>query len=236
MQASQEPVLVIDPDPTSRQLISDALAGRGIQARSFAEAEKALAAALEQPPRLVLSELTLPDISGLGLCRLLREEAGTSHVPIVFVSGCSSEADRVLAFESGADDFVAKPFYASELGARVSAILKRRQPPEPRLGDAPVASDELVIDSRRRSIHVKGTATPLSATEFNLLELLASGAGRVFSRSELVERVWSGDKRPNERIIDTHVKAIRRKLGDAGGRIETVRGRGYRFDLTPRRT
>jgi DNA-binding response OmpR family regulator len=170
-------------------------------------------------------------MSGLGLCRLLRESPFTHRIPFVLVSQRSAEIDRVLAFEAGADDFVPKPFFPSELGARVSAILKRSRNVDPALLDASLPSEGKVqLDPKRHLVTVDGKRVELSATEFTVLGLLMSQGGRVVCREEMIARLWGAEEQPSERIVDSHVKAIRRKLGPAGECIETVRGRGYRYE------
>jgi DNA-binding response OmpR family regulator len=223
-------VFSVDPDAASRERVARAIAGRGIACTGFELGRAAFEAAQVAPPRMILAELALPDMSGLGLCRLLRENRRTADTAFVLVSSRDSEIDRVLAFEAGADDFVAKPFFASELGARVSAILKRARSDQ-RSTEAPVGIPEgsIQIDTARHRVTVDGEAVELSATEFSVLALIASQGGRVVPRDEVIHELWGREERRGERIVDSHVKAIRRKLGRAGACIETVRGCGYRY-------
>jgi DNA-binding response OmpR family regulator len=223
-------VFSVDPDAACREAVARAIAGRGIACSGFELGRSALAAALEEPPNMILAELALPDLSGLGLCRLVRENRRTADTAFVLVSSRDSEIDRVLAFEAGADDFVAKPFYASELGARVSAILKRVRS-DSRSAEVSVvsAAGSIQIDAERHRVTVDGEPVELSATEFSVLVLIASQGGRVVPRAEMIHELWGREERRGERIVDSHVKAIRRKLGRAGACIETVRGSGYRY-------
>ncbi len=234
LDTRESEVFSVDPDPASRRLVVQSLSDRGIGCAEFGLGQEAFEAALRSRPRMVVSEMALPDMSGLGLCRLLRESPGTERIPFMLVSARSSEIDRILAFEAGADDFVPKPFFASELGARVSAILKRSsgsalaEPLSETQSEGPIQ-----IDARRHLVTVGGVRVELSATEFAVLDLLVGQGGRVLYRNEMVQRLWGPDAAPSERIVDSHVKSIRRKLGRARECIETVRGRGYRYD--PRR-
>jgi DNA-binding response OmpR family regulator len=161
------------------------------------------------------------------VCRLIRETPRLERVPILFVSGQASEIDRVLAFESGADDFLARPFYAAELRARVEAVIRGfRARPE----RAPRQARGLVrIDARAGRACVGGERVDLTRKELELLAELVGQAGRVVRRRQLIEQIWGGAAPRSERAIDAHVKSIRRKLGAAGSCIETVRGVGYRF-------
>jgi DNA-binding response OmpR family regulator len=177
---------------------------------------------------VVLAERAI-DASGLALCRRLREAAGGDALAIVIVSDHAEEMDRVLAFENGADDFVAEPYSSRELAARVRAILRRRgQRGTPRPADE-VALGVLRLDLLSGVAEVRGRRVRLTLREFEVLKQLALSGGRVVRRAELL-RSLDGEESRSERLVDTHVKAIRRKLGEARELIETVRGVGYRFD------
>ena len=181
-------------------------------------------------PRLVLSELALPDGSGFSVCRHVRESRALAEIPVVLLSEWSHESDRILAFECGADDFVAKPFFQRELASRIRAVLRRsemidREPVrrEPRL------PSPLMIDEERRTVRFEGIELPLTPREFALLATLARHEGRVLSRRDLIDEAWRPGENPTERSVDAHVKSLRRKLEGAKDAIETVRGLGYRY-------
>ncbi len=182
-------------------------------------------------PRLVLSELALPDGSGFALCRHLRRSPAPSDVPIMLISRWCSENDRILAFECGADDFLAKPFFERELSSRVRALLRRSEPTA--LADRPpsleAGSLPIEIDEERHEVRFDETPVILTPLEFSLIATLARHRGRVLSRGDLISEAWQTGESPTERSVDAHVKSLRRKLGDAKDVIETVRGLGYRY-------
>jgi two-component system phosphate regulon response regulator PhoB len=223
-------VLVVDEDDGVRTQICECLAGRQLACREAATARDALRSALADPPDLILVDLVLPDQSGLGLCRMVRESPSLAATPIIVLTSRASEIDRVLAFESGADDFLAKPFYPPELAARVSAVLRgfvgRAEVP-------PLHSPEggaIQLDPRSGRVIADGRRVDLTPRERELLSALIAQAGRVVRRSQLIDRIHGGGSTPrSERAIDAHIKSIRRKLGPAREYVETVRGVGYRL-------
>lgn len=221
-------VLVVDGDSASRERIAESLKARGIATDGVGSAEAALSAVDAELPDLIVLELYLPDQSGLGLCRVLRETPRLSGVPIMVVSGQSSEIDRVLAFEAGADDFLAKPFYSPELAARVAAILRGFASRDANRPEFPNSSP-LRVDLDGGRAELEGRALDLTRTELQILAALAGRAGKVVRRRELIERLWGSDAPQSDRAIDAHVKSIRRKLGGHRELLTTVRGVGYRF-------
>jgi two-component system phosphate regulon response regulator PhoB len=222
-------VLVVHGDPAARREIELCLAERNIVCREAATGADCLRAAQGDPPDLVILDPYLPDQSGLGVCRLIRETPGLERVPILVLAAQASEIDRVLAFESGADDFMARPFYAPELRARVDAVIRgfgaRRAPERP----LRPALGLVHVDLRAGVALVGGARVDLTHKEFELLSELVAHAGRVVRRRALIEQVWGPDAPQSERAIDAHIKSIRRKLGAGRRSIETVRGVGYRF-------
>ena len=222
-------VLVVDEDDDVRAEIRECLANRQLACREAANARDALRSALEDPPDLILVDLVLPDQSGLGLCRTVRECPALAATPIIVLTSRASEIDRVLAFESGADDFVAKPFYPPELGARVSAVLRgfvaRTEDPAARER----SHTAIQLDPRTGRVIADGRQVDLTPRERELLSALIAQAGRVVRRSQLIDRLHAGREPRSERAIDAHIKSIRRKLGPARNYLETVRGIGYRL-------
>jgi two-component system phosphate regulon response regulator PhoB len=222
-------VLVVDEDDDVRAEIRACLANRQISCREAATARDALRSALEEPPDLILVDLVLPDQSGLGLCRIVRESPVLAATPIIVLTSRASEIDRVLAFESGVDDFLAKPFYPPELGARVSAVLRgfAAHSEDPSAGSP--ASTAIQLDPRTGRVIADGQCVELTPRERELLSALIAQAGRVVRRGQLIDRLQAGREPRSERAIDAHIKSIRRKLGSARNYVETVRGVGYRL-------
>jgi len=223
-------VLVVDPDSCSLEATRRALEAGGLEVQTAGTSREAFELLGRQLPHLLIVELLLPDLSGLGFCRTIREEPRLARLPIVMVTAANAEMDRVVAFEVGVDDFVAKPFHPRELALRVRAILRRtlRSAGE---GDAEslLRFRGLSLDPQQRSVHVESKPIALTAKEFDVLATLMRHAGRVLARKQILEEVWGGDSGKTVRVVDTHVKWIRRKLGPSKEFIETLRGVGYRF-------
>ncbi len=223
-------LLVVDPDPSSLSAMKACLEGAAHRVRAAASATEALTLAREEVPDFLITELVLPDVSGLGLFRSFREDPALARVPIMMVTASASEVDRVVAFEVGVDDFVPKPFHPRELLLRVAAILRRLGASGDRmgLGDR-LAHQRLILDFGQHQARVDGQPVSLTAREFDVLARLMQNAGRPLSRRQLLEGVWGLRSGKTLRVVDTHVKWIRRKLGPVGHYIETLRGVGYRF-------
>ena len=222
-------VLIVHGAPEARRELRDCLRDSGVVCREAASGAECLRLAQADPPDLVILDLYLPDQSGLGVCRLIRETPQLDRVPILVVAAQASEIDRVLAFESGADDFLPRPFYAPELRARVDAVIRgfRSRPSSER--PARLGRGIVQIDTRLARASVDGVRVDLTRKEFELLAALATHAGRVVRRRQLIREIWGPDAPQSDRAIDSHIKSIRRKLGAARACIETVRGVGYRF-------
>jgi DNA-binding response OmpR family regulator len=222
--------LVVDPEPSSVDAARRALEASGLQVLTARTSREALELLRQEPPDLLLVEMLLPDLSGLGLCRTIREDPRLQRLPIVMVTASSAEMDRVVAFEVGVDDFVTKPFHPRELALRVQAILRRalRSAAE-RSAPSPLRFRGLSLDPQQRSAYVESKPVALTAKEFDVLATLMRHAGRVLGRKQILEEVWGGQSGKTVRVVDTHVKWIRRKLGESRAYIETLRGVGYRF-------
>ncbi len=184
----------------------------------------------EQPAvALVVLEALLDDMSGLAFCRRLRESAGGASLLLLLVSPWVDEMDRVLAFECGADDFARDPFFPRELSSRVQALLRRGRRPRVLVEEGETLIGPLRVDLRKSLVEMDGRVVALTWREFEVVRLLAQERGRVVRRKELVGLLLGAPDAASPRLIDTHVKSIRRKLGSAGRLIETVRGVGYRL-------
>ena len=222
-------VLIVEDEPDIRNLVVLHLQRDGYQVTSAGSGEEALRQVRLSPPDLVLLDLMLPTMSGLEVCRRLRQEPATATLPIVMLTAKADEVDKVVGLELGADDYVVKPFSPKELLARVRAVLRRSRPVP---GAAPIVIGALTIDPGTHTAAVGGEALALTPKEFDLLRALVGAHGRVLSREFLLDRVW-GYARAGEvesRTVDVHVRRLRVKLGAEGRRILTVKSVGYRLD------
>lgn len=223
-------VLIVDDDAGSRIRVREALSEQPIEVREAEGAAKALDLARSRAPNLLLTELELADVTGLGLIRLFREEPALAGTSIIVVTRFPCEVDRIVAFEHGVDDYVTKPFFPRELAGRVRAVLRRAEPSESaRPGVRARTWGDLSIDPDSRLVTVRNRPVSLTPREFDLLVTLMDEAGHVLTRDRLLKSVWGEESDAGHRSVDTHVKTIRRKLGEARDSIETVRGVGYRF-------
>ena len=230
--AENNRALVIGEAAEWRERILAALGPASLSGEALASGLEALDR-LDPSVKLLLLSAQTSDVSGLALCRRVRELPEGDAFTVVLVSSHADEMDRILAFENGADDFVAEPFSPREFAARVRAILRRRsQRASPRPA-AEVELGPLRLDLIAGVAELSGQRVRLTLREFDVLKQLALSGGRVVRRSELL-RAIDGEPRVSERLVDTHVKSIRSKLGSARDLIETVRGVGYRFDAKPR--
>jgi DNA-binding response OmpR family regulator len=232
-------VVVVEDEQEIQALIVGALREEGHTVETFADGREALdrltGPGMSQPDLIVL-DLMLPNVDGLAITREVRR---TRITPILMLTAKSTELDRVLGLELGADDYLTKPFSIRELQARVGAILRRVEMMRVQSRveadtEQPIDHGDLRIDPTRREVLVGGHPVALTAREFDLLHLLASNPGRAFSRDYLLERLWRDDFEGFDRTVDTHILRLRRKLGGAGTaaeRIVTLWGVGYKYDL-----
>jgi two-component system phosphate regulon response regulator PhoB len=221
-------VLVVEDEADIRQVLEYNLAEKGHKVFTAGTAAEALRQAHEQRPDLVLLDLMLPDRSGREVCRELRADRAFRDTRIVMLTARGEEIDRVVGFELGADDYVVKPFSVRELMLRIDAILRRSDSVAPTRSDT-FEFGVLKVDREAHRVWVEQTELELTALEFKLLVTLHDRRNRVQSRSVLLNDVWGIEADITTRTVDTHVKRLREKLGNAGDYIETVRGVGYRF-------
>ena len=220
-------ILVVDDEPDALELIQYNLQAAGYDVVTAADGEEALEKARATQPALMILDVMLPEVDGLEVCKALRRDPATASIPIVMLTAKAAEIDRVLGLELGADDYVTKPFSPRELVLRVKSLLRRRLPAE----SEPQTLDfgGLRIDIPRHEVSVSGKGVDLTATEFKLLTVLAERRGRVQSREALLRDVWEYDSLIDTRTVDTHMRRLREKLGQAARYLDTVRGVGYRF-------
>jgi two-component system phosphate regulon response regulator PhoB len=226
-------ILIVDDEPDLLVTLDYNLKKEGFQTRTAANGKAALEAALQEPlPDLVLLDLMLPDMSGTEVCRTLRSQEATRSIPVVMLTAKGEEIDRVVGFEVGADDYVIKPFSVRELVLRVQAVLRRSETQDPATSER-IVFGELSLDPASHKVTLADEEIPLTALEFKLLHCFISRKGRVQTRDSLLSEVWGINAEQTTRTVDTHVKRLREKLGDAGRFIETLRGVGYRFREAP---
>jgi DNA-binding response OmpR family regulator len=229
-------VLVVEDEPHIRDLVAMHLKLEGLVPIAVGDGNEALRYARAEPFDAIVLDLMLPGLDGITVCRAIRREPTNGDVPILMLTARREESDKVLGLESGADDYLAKPFGVRELVARVRALLRRprasRLAASPGNHDKPVTAHGIEVDPARRQARLEGREIELTAHEFELLYLLASNPGIVFSREALVQRVWGGDTHVTDRSVDTLVKRVRKKIDDDATEprfILTVWGTGYKF-------
>jgi DNA-binding response OmpR family regulator len=221
-------VAVVDDEPDIVELVSLNLQRAGYEVLGFGDAKAFFKSMEKRLPDIVLLDLMLPDMDGLEICKSLRHEARWSSIPVIMLTARSTETDKVLGLELGADDYVTKPFSPRELVARVKAVLRRKS------GEADTQQLKigslLVIDSDRYEVRVQGKKIELTPTEFRILRFLVSNRGRVFARDQILDHLWGHEKAVIDRTVDVHVRNLREKLGKAASLIKNVRGVGYKIE------
>ena len=233
MYAMTHRILVVDDDPHIRDLLAFALDKARMIVTEAADGEAALAVIEATMPDLMILDINMPRMDGLDLCRRLRASGGAlARLPILFLSSRDDEIDRIVGIEIGGDDYVVKPFSPREVVARVGAILKRGVPAPPPTPAPLMRHGRLTIDTEAWEARVDGVAVPTTATEFQLLVLLASLPSKVFSRDAIIDRLHGPGFAMTDRTVDSHVRNLRAKFARAGidDLVETRSGVGYRLD------
>jgi len=221
-------ILVVDDEQTLRETLAEALDADGFRVITAADGREALARFREHRPDLVVLDLMLPELSGIEVCRIIRQESG---IPILMLTAKSSEVDKVVGLELGADDYVTKPFSLRELSARIRALLRRTEQAAGE-GPASVAVGDLTVDLAGHRLLRDGEPVPLKPKVFELLAFLFRNPGQVFSLEQLLERVWGYDFAGETRTVDVHVHWLRSRIETDPAHpafIHTVRGVGYVF-------
>ncbi len=225
---AKEQILVVDDEEDLLELIGYNLGKEGYRVSYATSGEEALQKAKAELPGLIVLDLLLPNVDGLEVCKSLKTNPKTQHIPIVMLTAKGEEIDEVMGLEVGADDYIVKPFSPRVLLARIKAVL-RRKAKEQTDESTTIRIHDLVIDPERHEVRVQNKSVPLTFTEFRLLHVLARRRGRAFTRVQIVDAVMGEDYPVTERSVDVHVASLRKKLGSMGPYIETVRGVGYRF-------
>ncbi|HVN98057.1 MAG TPA: response regulator transcription factor [Syntrophorhabdaceae bacterium] len=222
-------IAIIDDEPDILELVSLSLKRSGFKTREFAEVESFYRSLKTEIPDLIVLDLMLPDVDGFEVCKYLKSQEALSSIPILMLTARTEETEKVLGLELGADDYVTKPFSPRELVARVKAILRRhhgKESPTKKM----IINGILTIDSEKYEVEVSGAKVDLTATEYRILQFLASKQGRIQSRDQILSFLWGEEKYVIDRTIDVHIRHLREKLGRAAPFIKNVRGLGYKIE------
>ena len=228
MKGRQTKVLVVDDEAAILDMIRFALEQAGLQAKTAANAYDALLCVNDDRPDIILMDWMMPGVSGIELTRRLRKDSNTEDIPIIMLTARVTEDDKVSGLDAGADDYLIKPFSPRELLARIKAVLRRSQPGNE---NGKFTVGKLQMDTLSREVVSDGAEIHLGPTDYRLLEFLMNHPGRVFSRSQLLDRVWGANAYLEERTVDVHIRRLRKALEKAGvsSYLQTARGHGYRF-------
>jgi two-component system phosphate regulon response regulator PhoB/two-component system alkaline phosphatase synthesis response regulator PhoP len=220
-------IAALDDEADILELLRVNLQKAGYRFEGFQEAEDLYRYLAREKPSLILLDLMLPDTDGLEVCRQIRRSDELAQVPIIMLTARGDESDKVVGLELGADDYMTKPFSVKELVARIHAVLRR-----PGGGEAAkrISVGTLVIDFDKFEVTAEGSKIDLTATEFKILQLLASRKGRVFSRDQILDFLWGNEKAVVDRTVDVHIRNLREKLGAAAALIKNIRGVGYKLE------
>jgi len=223
-----ETILVVDDEPAIRQMLGFALTNEGYECQEAGNTDEAQAILMRQLPQLILLDWMLPGISGVDFARRLKRNPNTREVPIIMLTAKGEEADKIRGLQVGADDYVTKPFSTKELIARIRAVLRRATP---RQVEGAVEVEGLRVDTETHRVTATGSPLDLSPTEFRLLHFFVTHPERVYTRPQLLDRVWGDNVYIGERTVDVHVRRLRKILATHGydRLIQTVRSMGYRF-------
>ena len=221
-------ILVIDDEADVTELVAYHLKAKGFTVETLNNPNGSIGLARTFLPDLVILDVMMPDLNGVQICRMLRADPKLKKVPVIFLTAKSEENDRIHGLETGADDYICKPFSTKELILRVQSILRRLTeggPAEPKK----LQAGQIILDVDRHEVAIHGQVIELTATEFKLLRLLMERRGRVQTREHLLINVWNYETEIETRTVDTHVRRLREKLGTEADWIETIRGVGYRM-------
>jgi two-component system phosphate regulon response regulator PhoB len=230
---ARETILVVEDDENIQQLVGYNLAKAGFHVIYADKGEQAFDLIRREKPELIVLDLMLPGLNGFEVCKLVRKDPKTKNLPIVMLTAKSEENDMAMGLDLGADDYITKPFSPKILVSRIKAALRRKEGLDEEGGGGkkkgPLTIHEITIDPNRYEVLVAGEVIPLTVTEFSILELLARRPGWVFNRQQIIDGVRGYDYVITPRAVDVQVFGLRKKLGEAGRYIETVRGIGYRM-------
>lgn len=226
-------VLIVDDEKDIRDLLAYNLSKEGFAVLTAADGIEALKMIADHPISIAVLDIMMPGLDGYEVCKRIRGNAATSHLPVLFLTAKSAEVDQIVGLELGADDYIQKPVSPRILVARVKSVLRRSSENIPKLPEYPrdekITIDDLEIDKGTYRVKLSGKEVFFPRKEFELLFYLVSHPGRIFSRDAILTQVWGDGSYVVERTVDVHIFKVRDKLGKMGERIETVKGVGYRF-------
>ncbi|AMO58696.1 transcriptional regulator PhoB [Endozoicomonas montiporae] len=222
-------ILIVDDEEPIREMVSVALEMAGYNCLEAADAKQAHAQVVDNKPDLILLDWMLPDISGIEFARRLKRNELTSEIPIVMLTAKGEEDHKIQGLETGADDYIVKPFSPRELAARLKAVLRRAGGLD---AQSPIVIKGLELDPVSHRVSIDGNPAEMGPTEYRLLQFFLTHQERAYTRGQLLDQVWGGNVYVEERTVDVHIRRLRKALGsDYEGFVQTVRGTGYRFSL-----
>ncbi|MBE6969242.1 MAG: response regulator transcription factor [Ruminococcaceae bacterium] len=219
-------IYCVDDDNTIRDIEVYALMQTGFEARGFADGKSMLEALERETPELIVLDIMMPGMDGMEVLRILRSRSDTCRIPVIMATARGTEMDKIYGLDSGADDYLAKPFGVMEMISRIKAVLRRCAPAEENM----LRCGSIVLNDREHVVSVRGERVNLTYKEYELLKLFLGQPGTVFSRERILSEIWGVDYLGESRTVDVHIKTLRQKLGEAGKCIETVIGVGYRLE------
>ena len=220
-------IYLVEDDNSIRELVIYTLQSTGFSAKGFSCAREFWEAMKEEQPSMALLDIMLPDEDGLTILRKLRDSAQTARLPVIMLTAKGTEYDKVIGLDSGADDYIPKPFGMMEMISRIKAVLRRSAPAEE---SKTLCIGDLALDMSQHIVTVLGKRIQLTLKEYELLRLFMENPGRAYTRDQLLSKIWGSDYIGETRTVDVHIGTLRTKLGSCGDYIETVRGVGYRME------
>jgi len=223
-------IFCVEDDNSIRDLMIYTLNSAGFEAKGFAEGESFFQALQEQKPDLIMLDVMLPGDDGITILRKLKAQSNTVHIPVIMATAKGTEFDKVIGLDMGADDYLTKPFGMMEMIARIKAVLRRSMPKEEL---NVLLAGKLELNLNEHTVTVSGKRVQLTLKEFEMLRLFMEHIGRVYTRDQLLSKIWGADYIGETRTVDVHIGTLRTKLEECGDYIQTVRGVGYRMEVKP---
>jgi two-component system alkaline phosphatase synthesis response regulator PhoP len=220
-------IFIVEDDDNIREMVSYAVKTAGLEAIAFSGGKELFKALSDSVPDLILLDIMLPGDDGVTILKKIRNDKNTAKLPVIMLTAKGTELDKVTGFDSGADDYITKPFSVMEMLSRIKAVLRRTKSDEKAEN---IMLDELIIMPEKRIVTANGEEIPLTFKEFELLLYLAKNKGIVLSRDKILTEIWGYDYDGENRTVDMHIKTLRKKLGDSGSHIITIRNVGYKAD------